>query len=237
MFLSFDFCIDAGDRYEYNIENSDSLTHLGEVNFKSVRAKRETNIPQTTVATNASITSTTSTVSSKSAKTETSTTTDSAPHLLGENGHGQRKDYSTINGTTKAPAVSPEPSSADNKATKINKSLGATAGVNPTQITDDVSLPANDELDQLIGNIDEPDDAINQTITDHINEAKTGKIDYFQYYNSTTIVDKSKSDEYWNAEREYTVSSILSKSHRRAIVSVDNCFEFMRGIHTNVVPT
>lgn len=230
-FFFFAFSTDAGDRkYEYNID-SHSLTPLKNVNFKAIRAKRDTNSPPTTVATNASA-PTTATVSSKVAKTETSTTTDSTPHLLGENGHGQRKDYSTINGTTKAPTVSVEPSNADNKATKINKSLGAVATAIPTPITDDIALPGNDDLDRLIGNIDEPEEAINQTITDHINEAKTGKVDYFQYYNSTTIVDKGKSDEYWNAKREYVVSSILSKSHRRAIVSAYWSLDFF-GVFDN----
>lgn len=77
----------------------------------------------------------------------------------------------------------------------------------------------NEEQEKFIDEIDETEEAINKTIDGQSTYKIAEKQDYFQYYNSTTTVNKTKLDEYWNEQKDYTTSSILSKSHRRAIVS------------------
>lgn len=133
--------------------------------------------------------------------------------LLGVNGTGQRKDYSTVNGKTILDVPSKSlATTSDNKSSTINKSLGA------VQSTKSTEQPINDDEEKLIDEIDEPEEAINKTVDEHLMN-QTHKTDYFQYYNSTTITDKNKSDEYWAEKKDYIISGILSKSHRRAIVS------------------
>lgn len=207
----------------YNVENSHSLKYLDNA---EIRVKRDINETPASVATPSTASTASDKVTKADTPTTTATTADTKPHLLGENGHGQRKDYSTPvgNGTTATPvavvggpssetptaavAAAAEPQNSDNKTT-INKSLGAT--LTPTKL---------DDLDDLIGNIDEPEEDINKTLSDHHFANATRRGDYFQYYNSTIMVDKKKSDEYWSVKKDYIVSSILSKSHRRAVVSV-----------------
>lgn len=48
----------------------------------------------------------------------------------------------------------------------------------------------------------------------------TRKVENFQYYNATIITNASKFDEYWSEKRDYVISNILSKSHRKALVSL-----------------
>lgn len=79
--------------------------------------------------------------------------------------------------------------------------------------SDEASI--SNDLDKLITNcFNQPDGDIEQ-----LNANKSEKINYYQYYNSTIIVDKSKSDEYWANKKEYITSNILSNSYRRAVVS------------------
>lgn len=143
------------------------------------------------------------------------------PHLLGANGTGQRKDYNITTNDKKVTTIVSEPLNANNnnnnnnKTSTINKSLGATA----QPIKPDIEAMDTDEMEKSIATIDEPEEAINKTLEAQISNI-TSKVDYFQYYNSTLLVDKNKSDELWAMEKEYTVSNILSKSHRRAIVSI-----------------
>lgn len=149
--------------------------------------------------------------------------------LLGVNGTGQRKISSATNGTkpialppssvptSASPSQQPS-TNADNKSSStINKSLSA------SHVEQAIEAALDDIQDKLIGDIDESEEAINQTVNKHFTEEHLGsqvpKTDYFQYYNSTTVVDKNKSDEYWTQKKDYIISSILSKSHRRAIVS------------------
>lgn len=146
---------------------------------------------------------------------------ENSQRLLGVNGTGQRKDYSTVNGTKTLDAVAlstQQPNNPDNKPSAINKSLTATQSNNSSKA---VETPVSDDEEKLIEEIDEPDDTIQKTVDDHTNN-QPSKTDYFQYYNSTTTVDKNKSDEYWSQKKDFIISSILSKSHRRAIVSVQN---------------
>lgn len=48
----------------------------------------------------------------------------------------------------------------------------------------------------------------------------TKRMDNFQYYNTTLIVDKSKSSEYWSQTWNYTVSDRLSNTYREVVVSI-----------------
>lgn len=178
--------------------------------------KRDTNLPPLPVTSNASSSSTsipTSSTTPDKLKPEASTPQSTQQHLLGENGAGQRKFYPNDTKTVS------EPLSSGNKTTSINKGLGAVL-----QSTKQTEMEASDtdDIEKLIGTIDEPEEAINKTITDELTNS-TKKVDYFQYYNSTTMVNKNKSDEYWSEKKDYIISSILSKSHRRAIVSVHSC--------------
>lgn len=144
--------------------------------------------------------------------------------LLGANGTGQRKEYNTTNSagpvSLPSPASPSQQPSAENKSSSINQSLGA---VQTNSSQPPVETPVSDIEEADLDKIDTPIEAINKTIQDHLDKehlvTQLPKTDYFQYYNSTTFVDKNKSDEYWSQKKEYIVSSILSKSHRRAIVS------------------
>lgn len=212
--------------------------------------KRDANAPASTVTTtglasssssSSSLTTSTST-SSKAPeqpgiKSDIATTDDnSTQHLLGENGAGQRKYYPPANNSengTKISAVLSEPSPSSSSSSSSpagnppqkNKTLGAvpsTAGTTETEAT------VSDQLEDTIGHIDEPtvDNINNVTLPDEFKNIAP-KTDYFQYYNSTMTVDKNKSDEYWSDnKKEYTISNILSKSHRRAIVSIFQTLHF-----------
>lgn len=210
----------TGNHYHYSIDNSHNpiqLQQLGNAAFESYRVKRDTNSPPSPVSSSASSSSTTSAPTSPTVpdKGKTDAPESTQEHLLGENGAGQRKYFA--NGTK----ITPDSLSSDSETLTINKSLqlGAVA-----QATKPVEAEAtdNEDIEKLIGTIDEPEEAINKTITDELTNS-TKKVDYFQYYNSTTVVDKNKSEEYWSEKKEYTVSNILSRSHRRAIVSATPC--------------
>lgn len=158
-------------------------------------------------------------------------TVTNSPHLLGENGAGQRKDYSTV-GDTKPSITAINPaavaattataaaSAADNDSKfTATKNLGSIHSIKTSE------TEVSGENKKAVDTVDESDDAINKTINEHLTNS-TQKSDYYQYYNSTAAVDKNKSDEYWSYDKNYTVSNILSKSHRRAIVSHINLIQF-----------
>lgn len=180
--------------------------------------KRDTNSPPSPVTSSVSSPVQTPTSSTSSDKLKTEIPTQETQHLFGENGAGQRKYYPN---DTKAVS---QPSTSDNKTPIINKSLG-TASQSATKQTE-TEASDTDEIEKLIGSIDEPEEAINKTITDELMNS-TRKVDYFQYYNSTTVVNKNDSVEYWSQKKDYIVSNILSKSHRRAIVSVHSCLSLV----------
>lgn len=183
--------------------------------------KRDTNSPVPPVNGGASLPST---PTASTTKTESPTPQSTQQHLLGVDGAGQRKYYpndTKTAGSDPASAVAP---AADNKTPTVNKSLGAvqqpsTSPTPPMTKQNETEATDTDDIEKLVSSIDEPEEAINKTITDELTNS-TKRVDYFQYYNSTTLVDKNKSDEYWSATKDYTISSILSKSHRRAIVSI-----------------
>lgn len=179
-----------------------------------------------TVPTGAAATS--NSAGTAAAATASAPKVETPPRLLGANGTGQRKEYNTTNSakpitlptSETSPASPSQQPTADNKSSSINKSLGA---AQPNASQSPVETPVSEDQATLIGEVDEPEEAINKTVNEHLLEehlaSQLPKTDYFQYYNSTTHVDKNKSDEYWSQKKEYIISSILSKSHRRAIVS------------------
>lgn len=212
-----------GDQYFYNIEDPHSLNYLDNAHLELFRAKRDVNIqPQQQpsqplsqpVAPTSAASSVPTTNTSAIDKIAEIPKVENGPRLLGVNGTGQRKDV-TVSGGIKVTDSGPsKPAISDSKSASINTSLGAVQSMKPV-----LEQPVPDDEEKLIDEIDEPEEAINKTVDDHVMNQLT-KTDYFQYYNSTLIVDKNKSDEYWSVKKNYTVSGILSKSHRRAIVSI-----------------
>ncbi|XP_031638689.1 plexin domain-containing protein 2 [Contarinia nasturtii] len=222
------------DQYQYSIESSHNLKYLDNANFKTYRVKRDTNVPASPVTTTASLpTPIASTAPETGGKSETPTSKNSTQHLLGENGAGQRKYYPPPStNETKIVVSQSSPSSlmtATNANTStINKSLGAVQSTKETET--EATLSAVNE--DVIGRIDEPEEEFNRTISEE--EKKGGndqKIDYFQYYNSTLSVSVNQSNEYWSQKKDYIISNILSKSHRRAI-TVQLKFDFPFYGHT-----
>lgn len=237
-FFFFEF---IGSKYSYSIAELHNLDSIDNVVFREKRdtsqlssAAPTSSVPSPTapatlstdgVATsNAAITATVAAAVAASAEKGSQANQpkiENPPRLLGVNGTGQRTDYSTVNGTKSAglPASVPsQQTSTENKSSTINKSVG----VNLNRSTE---TPVTDNQGELIGEIDEPEEAINKTVNEHLLEehlaSQLPKTDYFQYYNSTLVIDKNKSDEYWSQKKDYIVSSILSKSHRRAIVCIE----------------
>lgn len=171
--------------------------------FEVHRLKRDTSatVPVTTTAEtkkDADIKST------KDAKIDTA-------HLLGVDGAGQRKEYSTNISATK-------PTELTAKATSKSTLLANTKPL-PTDANNPTETSLSEDYEKIVDAIDESDDAINKTINEHTTNS-TQKKDFFQYYNSIAVADKNKSNEYWSDNKNYTVSNILSKSHRRAIVRI-----------------
>lgn len=134
--------------------------------------------------------------------------------LLGVNGTGQRKDYSVSSPTSLPTSVT---SATDNAKPKLGMTLTKTSVTSiPSGILSTSSVATSDEEFE---NFDVSEDAFNKTIKDNLGKTGATKEDYFQYYNSTTMVDEKKMNEYWDSWQNFTVSALLSKSHRRAIVS------------------
>lgn len=128
-----------------------------------------------------------------------------APQLLGTNGTGQRKDYSIPVAASK-PLLSAQPTLLGDANPNGN------ASANPT-------LTVHDDNDGFIDSIDEPEEAFNKTRDENAKGLKQQE-DYWLYYNSSNVVDTARAKELWDSFQNHTVSSLLSKSHRRAIVSV-----------------
>lgn len=216
-----------GDQYFYNIEDPHSLNYLDNAHLELFRAKRDVNIQpppppppqqQPSQAPLQPVPSAASGVSTSNTPTPDKITeipkVENGPRLFGANGTGQRKDYSTVSSTKVSDSGPSKPANSDSKSASINTSLGAVSSTKPAP-----EQPVPEDEEKLIEGIDEPEEAINKTVEDHVVN-QTKKTDYFQYYNSTLTVDRNKSDEYWAVKKNYTISTILSKSHRRAIVSV-----------------
>lgn len=142
----------------------------------------------------------------KNETNQTPLTLDSSQHLLGVNGTGQRKDMPSLNASTTTPSNKSEPM---NNATKKSSTLLNSAI--PTTIPDEVT-------ETIVDEIDVPEENINKTIANQKN--LTLKLDYYNYYNTTTSVNKDRSLDFWSNIKNFTVSQLLSSSHRRAIVSM-----------------
>lgn len=125
--------------------------------------------------------------------------------LLGINGTGQRKDTM---GTVK-PIVVSEP---------INpQTTNKTTFLLPNWRQND-ERPSNLDDELSFDKFDTDEDYTNQTLT--TNNITTYKEDYHIFYNSTTVtVDESVINKYWSDLKNLTTSTLLSKSHRRAMVS------------------
>ena len=128
---------------------------------------------------------------------------------LGVNGTGQR--YGMLNGTIVKPSMVSQPINPLEKTTKL-----LSQPIAPKE--DDI--PANNGNDtKLVLNIDDIDKMesdTNQTLLDH-NIIKFEE-DYHMYYNSTMVVDEVAAKKYWQSLKNLSVSLLLSKSHRRAMV-------------------
>lgn len=123
--------------------------------------------------------------------------------LLGVNGTGQRKD---IMGTVK-PIVVSEPINPQttNKTTMLRWRQG-----------EEKASDLDDELS--FDRFDTADYDSNQTLTK--NNITASREDHHIFYNSTiSIVDESVINKYWTDLKNLTTSALLSKSHRRAMVS------------------
>lgn len=213
----------------------DVIGTLPELDDVVVRNKREVNIDNNKSSIPVSIPSSSSPASAASpsgtatpiASNDTqSITLENNKRLLGVNGTGQRLNI------TATPSIT---APTDNKATP-SVSLSAPANANatiakpskgwtaiksmvaPTNATSVVAptIEATADIDKIIEGVDTAEENINKTIHDKLNV--TYKDDYYQYYNSTTLVDQTKSEHYWAELTNFTTSSLLSKSHRRAIV-------------------
>lgn len=228
-FFFFLKCL-GSNLYSYHIVGSPSID-LDHVEFRQKRDVAQPPSPATPSAPHpaAAVVSTAAAPATLAAAHQTDPPKVENPSrpLLGVNGTGQRKDYSATNGA-KATAVSTpstqpqlqQPSiNTENKSLTINQSLGTAQ----TKLSE-AEMKVLNEHDTIIGEIDETDEDFNKTLNKHFAddhlENQVPKTDYFQYYNSTNYIgDRNKSDEYWSQKKDYIISSILSKSHRRAIVS------------------
>lgn len=195
-------------------------THEATINL---REKRELNAKDSTTVINSStIAPSTKSLENDSVNQTQTINLENNTRLLGANGTGQRKD---VISTVKPTIVSEPLNSSGTKLTKGLTSINsdningttttiaaATSTTSPSTIVEE--LPT----DEILGEVDITGENINKTIHDHLKNG-TYNVDYYQYYNSTTIVDKKKSKEYWSNLNNFTVSNLLSKSHRRAIVS------------------
>lgn len=152
-----------------------------------------------------------------------------APLLLGVNGTGQRKDYSIPGATVAKPnsmLFSAHAPTTATPAAAVPAVHEATSASPKTDAKSKINVPAKSELtfedDDIIDKIDETEEAFNKTRDENVKDLMQ-KDDYWLYYNSSSVVDAVKSKELWDSFQNHTVSSLLSKSHRRAIVSIIIC--------------
>lgn len=189
--------------YHYELENPDSLKYT-QLDLNSHRVKRDISKPTAPNNGPTTVTSTSSPIAPAIQNVnKPAINLESTPHLLGVNGSGQRNEYAS----RVAPLADPPLPAVQ---TQSKKPL---LGTVPIPKISEVAV--DDETEKIIESIDESEAEINDRLSN-----VTLKSEFFQYYNSSLVVDKAKSDDYWSEKRNYTTSSILSNSHRRAIVSV-----------------
>lgn len=125
--------------------------------------------------------------------------------LLGVNGTGQRLNITK-------PAIVSEPLNSD--GTKPTTGLTSIKSI-PNPNTNVSPSASSTDVDGIIDSIDTSEENVNKTIRQHQNATKE---DYYSYYNSTILVDNEESNKYWSDLKNFTISTLLSTSHRRAIV-------------------
>ncbi|GAB0100567.1 Plexin domain-containing protein [Sergentomyia squamirostris] len=136
---------------------------------------------------------------------------DSSQQLLGVNGTGQRKIYPT----TPLPTKVSEPiniNTPQESSAQSNQTLGKFLG-------DEI----NGDDDITLDNIDKFDVDMNKTLLEH--NITQFKEEYHTYYNSTVIADPEMANKLMTTFGNLTVSTLLSKSHRRAM-TVQLKFDF-----------
>lgn len=128
--------------------------------------------------------------------------------LLGVNGTGQRKDVSNANNTAAKASVVSDPLSADGTK-KPPILLNSTSPPSAVDITTEAIVDA----------VDVPEEDIKKILDSKKN--LTQKDDFYDYYNTSTVVDKARSESFWSSVKNFSVSHLLSSSHRRAIVCLE----------------
>lgn len=209
------------NNFQYEVIGS--LPNLNQFNFK-LRDKREVSVENNnkastvpvSVPSTSTVTDAPSIKSNDGNQTQPITLENNKKPLLGVNGTGQLLNITSTSATPIKPAIVSEPiNSDDTKPTKDSTSIKSIATPNTTIQASTTLAP--DFEDRLIDGIDESEEAINKTIAA---QNVVRKEDYYQYYNTTILIDKEKSIKYWSDLKNFTTSSLLSKSHRRAIVRV-----------------
>uniref|UniRef100_A0A6B2ECC5 Putative extracellular protein tem7 n=1 Tax=Phlebotomus kandelakii TaxID=1109342 RepID=A0A6B2ECC5_9DIPT len=203
----------------HKYEASESfLPHLSDVTLERVK-RQATPEPKTSSAetvTTKTTANATSAEASNSTSTEATVTLDpvlkdSSQHLLGVNGTGQRK----MSPTTPLPTKVSDPiniNTPQDSNVSSNHSLGKF-------IDHDIS----GEDDITVDNIDKFDVDVNKTLLEH--NITQFKEEYHSYYNSTVMVDPDMANKIMSSFGNLTVSTLLSKSHRRAM-TVQLKFDF-----------
>lgn len=202
--------LDSLDAYSINTRHkrdlSTTLSPSPETTITSQQQKNATSSQRTNSRMLGDIGAATTTLS-PSTTTQNVTTYRDRP-LLGVNGTGQRKDFSSV---PPKPVIVSEPI---NPAT-INKTIKLNKSAMPTTLPKDQIPSSDDEVN--FDNIDELDEKTNQTLIN--NNLTVFNEDYHTYYNSTMIVDTVTIDKYWKDFKNFTTSNLLSTSYRRAVVS------------------
>lgn len=152
---------------------------------------------------------------------QTAIALESSQPLLGVNGTGQRIDVSNANNTEAKASVVSDPLSAD--GTK-----------KPPVLLNSATPPSAVEITtEAIVDVDLPEDDIQKILDNHKNF--TVKQDYYDYYNTSTVVDVKRSESFWASVNNFSVSHLLSSSHRRAIVSSESSALWTKIFITNLL--
>lgn len=121
-----------------------------------------------------------------------------AAQLVGVNGTGQRKDYST-----QRPILADTIATATKPLLLGSRAAAAAAAEFPAE-----DIPWD--------SFDQPEEETNSTLTMH--NITTIQQDFHVYYNSSIAVDAVAAQKHRDTITNLTISNLLSKSHRRAMV-------------------
>lgn len=222
--LIFFFFPDNDNYHSYNVDG-DILSSLNQY-VVQYREKRDTDtqIAPVVNSSNAPTLSPSSTINQKLLPKEATI----APQLLGINGTGQRKDYSIPKTTLLSDARPNLQHGIADSSSVPSPAMSSSDAKTKAYVTSSPSEQAADE-DAFVDKIDESDER-NKTINDTAAKDLINKEENWSYYNSTVGVDEKKAKQLWDSFQNFTVSALLSKSHRRAIVSDDQgifgCFHY-----------